>query len=177
MYEDKLGRIRAICFDVDGVLTDGRILAVDNGELYRQFDAKDAFAMRMAASNGYILGCITGGRSLSIRQRMAICGVEDEDIYLHSHRKILDFNDFCLRHGLSADQVMYIGDDIPDIPVLQACGFSVAPADACEEVREIVDFVTPEGGGRQCMRHALKMVLAFQGRWGLEHGNYFERNF
>ena len=98
MLAEKFKKIRAFAFDVDGVMTDGGILATNEGELLRTFDAKDAFGMRMAAMKGYHLAAITGGRSISIVHRLHVCGFKDEDIYLGSRIKINDFEDFCKKH-------------------------------------------------------------------------------
>ncbi len=162
---DKLLKIKAFAFDVDGVLTDGGILADLHGELYRTFDSKDSMALRMASLKGYHLAIITGGRSESIRRRFATCGIRPEDVYLGSREKIEDFDDFCSRHGLQADEVMYFGDDLPDIPVMLACGCGVCPSDAVDEVREIAGFISSRPGGRGCARETIEMVLKAQGRW------------
>ena len=89
--EETLRNIKAFVFDVDGVFTDGGILADVNGELYRTFDSKDSMAVRMACMKGYHLGVISGGRSESIRQRFLTCGLDSDDIYLGSRSKIEDF--------------------------------------------------------------------------------------
>lgn len=170
--EDRFKNIKAFAFDVDGVFTDGGILADLNGELYRTFDAKDAFGVRMAAMQGYPLAVITGGRSESIRRRFKTCGIEPEDIYLGSRAKIEDFNDFCTRHGLKAEEVMYFGDDVPDIPVMIVCGCGVCPADAVDEVKAIADFVSPRSGGKGCVRATLESVMRLQGRWVLDIEDY-----
>lgn len=163
--EEKFEKIKAFAFDVDGVMTDGGILANPDGDLFRTFDAKDSFGMRMAAMNGYILCTITGGRSESIRKRMLMCGVKEEDIYMGSRKKILDFEDFCRRHSLKSEEVMYFGDDIPDVPVLKACGCGVCPSDAVTEAREAADFISPYPGGGRCVRNTLEAVMRQQGRW------------
>ena len=163
--EDKFKKIKAFAFDVDGVLTNGGVLADVDGELFRTFDAKDSFGMRMAAMNGYLLCTITGGRSESIRKRMITCGVKDEDIYMGSRKKILDFEDFCKRHSLKSEEVMYFGDDIPDVPVLEACGCGVCPADAVIEAKEAADLVSPYPGGARCVRNTIEEVMRLQGRW------------
>ena len=103
----ELDRIKAFVFDVDGVLTDGGLLADLNGEFYRTFDSKDGFGLRMAIMHGYRLGIISGGRSESIRMRFLACGFKSEDIYLGSRDKIEDFNDFCRRNSLAPHEVMY----------------------------------------------------------------------
>lgn len=170
--ENKLKNIKAFVFDVDGVLTDGGLLADLQGEFYRTFDAKDGFALRMAMMHGYHLGIITGGSSQSIRMRFIACGVKTEDIYLRSRDKIEDFADFCERHGLKAEEVMYFGDDLPDAPVMIACGCGVAPADAVEEVKEIADLVSSRPGGKGCARECIEKVMRLHGEWQLDVSDY-----
>lgn len=168
MMTAKFDKIKAFAFDVDGVLTDGGILATLDGELLRNFDAKDGFALRMASMQGYALAIITGGRSESIRKRFRTCGIKEEDVYLGSRAKIEDFEDFCAKHGLKPEEVMYFGDDLPDIPVMVACGCGVCPSDAVEEVKEIADFISTRPGGKGCARELIQTVLKEQGKWELD---------
>ena len=170
--ENRLKNIKAFVFDVDGVLTDGGLLADLHGEFYRTFDAKDGFALRMAMMHGYHLGLITGGRSESIKMRFIACGVKAEDIYLRSRDKMEDFADFCNRNGLKAEEVMYFGDDLPDAPVIIACGCGVAPADAVEEVKEIADLVSTRPGGKGCARECIEKVMRLHGEWQLDVQDY-----
>lgn len=170
--DEQLRRIRAIAFDIDGVMTDGGILAMPDGDLLRVFDAKDSFGVRMAKMNGLHTAIITGGSSESIVRRFSVCGVDNDDIYLHSRIKIDDFNAFCLKHSLKAEEVMFFGDDLPDIPVMQACGIGVAPADAVDEVKQVADYVSEFKGGHGCVRGAVEMVLKAQGRWHLDDALY-----
>lgn len=167
-----LDKIRAFAFDVDGVMTDGGIFADNEGSLFRTFDAKDAFGLRMAAMNGYILGAITGGRDESILKRLMICGFRKEDIYLGSRIKMRDFEDFCLRHDLKPEEVMYFGDDIPDIPVLKACGCGVCPSDAVQEAKDAADYISGYPGGKLCVRNTLEMVMKQQGKWDIDFEKY-----
>ena len=164
--------IKAFAFDIDGVMTDGGILCDLQGELYRTFDAKDSFAVRMAAMNGYPVATITGGRSESIRQRMLGCGVPPEDIFLAARDKYVDFKKFCERYGLEEGSVMFFGDDVPDMDVLKSCGCGVCPADAVEEVKAIADWVSDYPGGRGCLRNAIEQVLRQQGRWTFDPERY-----
>ncbi len=161
-------KIKAFAFDVDGVLTDGGILADLNGELYRTFDSKDSFALRMAYLKGYRLAIITGGRSESIRKRFMTCGFKPEDVYMGSRAKIDDFNDFCKRYDLRADEVMYFGDDLPDIPVMTACGCGVCPSDAVDEVKAIADLISTKSGGKGCARETIQAVMTAQGSWDFD---------
>lgn len=170
--EERLKNIKAFVFDIDGVMTDGGILATLDGELLRTFDAKDAFALRMAAMKGYVMGAITGGRSKSIQKRLATCGFKDENIYLGSRIKINDFNDFCDKNSLKPEEVMYFGDDIPDIPVIIACGCGVCPSDAVEEVKAVSDLVSDFPGGRLCVRNTLEITMKAQGMWEIDYDQY-----
>lgn len=174
--KEKFLKIKAFAFDVDGVLTDGGILADLNGELYRTFDSKDGMAIRMAVMKGFHLGIITGGRSESIRKRFASCGVRNEDVYLGSRAKIEDFEDFCSRHDLKPEEVMYFGDDLPDIPVMLACGCGVCPSDAVDEVKEIAEFISTKPGGKGCAREVLQAVMQAQDLWHLDVYEY-KRHF
>ena len=170
--EERFRSIKAVAFDIDGVLTDGGILALSDGDLLRIFDAKDSFGVRMAKMNGLHTAIITGGSSESIMKRFSVCGVDKEDIYLHSRIKIRDFNDFCQRHLLKPEDVMYFGDDLPDVAVLKACGIGVVPADAAQEAKDAADFISPFNGGHGCVRNTVELVLKAQGRWHLDDELY-----
>ena len=165
-------KIKAFVFDVDGVLTDGGLLADLNGEFYRTFNSKDGFGLRMAVMHGYKMGIITGGKSESIKMRFLACGFKAEDIYLWSRNKMEEFSDFCTRHGLTHEEVMYFGDDVPDMSVMKACGCGVAPADAMEDVKAIADYICEKPGGRGCVRECIEMVMKQQGTWVLDVDDY-----
>lgn len=173
--EETLKKIKAFAFDVDGVLTDGGIFANLDGELFRTFDSKDGFGLRMASMHGYRLAIITGGRSESIRKRFRTCGIKAEDVYLGSRDKMEDFKDFCSRYGLQPEEVMYFGDDVPDMPVMKACGCGVCPADAVDEVKEIADYISDRAGGKGCARATVEMVMRLQGTWELDVQEYKAR--
>ncbi len=164
--------IRAFAFDVDGVFTDGGILCDLKGELYRTFDAKDGFAVRMAVMNGFPVGIITGGRSVSITERFKTSGVPASDVFLGSRKKTEDFEAFCAAHGLTPSQVLFIGDDIPDIPVLRLAGIAMCPSDAVDEVKAVCDVVSPFPGGRGCVRHAIETAMKSQGKWQFDTDVY-----
>ena len=161
-------KIKAFAFDIDGVMTDGGILCDLEGQLYRNFDAKDGFAVRMATMNGYPVAVITGGRSGSIRQRFLSCGVPADAISLGSRDKIVDFKDFCRRHGLGEDEVMYI-------EVMEAAGIGACPSDAVEEVRAMADWVSSRPGGKGCIRECFEKTMKAQGRWVFETQTYKNR--
>lgn len=172
MTDTKLKTIKGIAFDVDGVFTDGGILTLPDGDLLRVFDAKDCFGIRMARMAGIHVAIITGGSSISITKRFSYCGVPEDDIFLHSRIKMDDFGKFCSKHGLEPGEVMYFGDDLPDVPVLEACGIGVAPADAVREARDAADYVSPFNGGRGCVRDTIEKLLKAQGLWHLDELKY-----
>lgn len=164
--------IKAFCFDVDGVFTNGGVLCDLHGELYRTYDAKDGFALRMASMNGYHLGIITGGRSKSIVARFLTSGINEADIYLGSRNKEEELMDFCKAHDLKPSDVLFIGDDLPDLTIFNVCGVSACPSDAVNEVIEAADIVSSRPGGHGCIREILEMVMKAQGKWSFDVGLY-----
>ena len=168
-------RIKAFAFDIDGVATDGSILCIPGGDLLRVYDAKDSFAIRMAVMNGYPMAVITGGSSVTIRERMVTVGLKAEDVFLRSRNKMEEFKVFCERYNLQPEDVMYFGDDVPDIEVLQACGCGVCPADAVEDVKAAADYVSPFPGGKGCLRDTIEKVMRAQGRWVFDTTVYKKR--
>ncbi|MBQ9653285.1 MAG: HAD hydrolase family protein [Bacteroidales bacterium] len=164
--------IKAFAFDIDGVATDGGVFCNSDGDLLRTYDAKDGFAIRMAVMNGYPVAVITGGSSESIRKRMVTSGVKPEDVFLHCRNKIEQFTEFCSRYGLRPEEVMYFGDDVPDVECIMAAGCGVSPADAVPEAIEAADWVTEHKGGRGCLREAIEGTLRAQGKWVFDPAAY-----
>lgn len=171
-FTEKLLKIKAFAMDIDGVITDGSVLVSESGKPLRNFNEKDGFALRLAATQGYRLACITGGSLEAVRVRMKAYGVPAEDVYMHSCNKIADFRLFCEKYGLAADEVLYMGDDLPDLPVIMAAGLGVAPADAAPEVLSAADYVTPCNGGRGVVRNTIELVLRAQGKWVFDVEKY-----
>lgn len=164
-YKVKLKNIKAFAFDVDGVFTDGTVIATPSGDLLRMHNAKDGFGLRMAVLKGYGTAIITGGYSESIIKRFLGVGIKESDIYLKSRDKVPDFYDYCKRNSLKPEEVAFVGDDLPDIPILKVCGLAVCPADAVPEVKEVCDYVSMFGGGKGCVRDVVEQVLKVQGKW------------
>ena len=157
--------IKAFALDIDGVFTDGSILCTTEGDLLRVYDAKDGFAIRMAVMNAYPVAVITGGSSESIRKRMLASGVKADDVYLHCRDKMEQFRDFCAKYALHPEEVMYFGDDVPDIELLAAAGCGVCPADAAEEAKAVADIISTRPGGKGCIREVIEKTLKAQGKW------------
>ena len=165
MQHENLKNIKAFAFDVDGVFTDGGVFCDVEGQLLRTFDAKDGFGVRMAIMNGYKVAIITGGNSASIRHRFKGSRIPPEDIYLGSRDKYSDLVRFCEKYDLQPSEVLYIGDDIPDIEVIMAVGIGLCPSDAATEVKAAADVVSDFPGGKGCVRDAVESVLKAQGKW------------
>ena len=166
------GSIKGLAFDVDGVFTDGGVFCDLSGELYRTFDAKDGFAVRMASLKNIPVAIITGGRSGSIRERFNSCGLSPEDVYLGSRDKLEDLDKLCSRVGLSRKEVLYVGDNVPDIEAIMECGAGCCPCDAVPEVKEAADYVSPFPGGRGCVRDVIEKVLKAKGLWVFDAKGY-----
>ncbi len=163
-YKVKLSNIKAFAFDVDGVLTNGQVIChPDSGELVRSYDAKDGFGLRMALMKGYIIGIITGGEGGSIVKRF-VPNLATE-VFTASRDKVPVFEEFCKKYNLKPEEVAYVGDDIPDIGILQICGLAVCPADAVEEVKLVCDYVSEFPGGKGCVRNLIEQVLKIQGNF------------
>lgn len=161
----ELKDIKAFAFDVDGIFTDGSVLATDNGDLLRIFNAKDSFSVRTAVMNGFPVAIITGGCSESIISRFNSLGIPASDIYQMSKNKLPDLLHFCKRHNLDISQVVFAGDDVPDVEAIKAAGLGICPKDACTECLEAADVVSDFCGGRRFVRDIVERTLRSQGKW------------
>jgi 3-deoxy-D-manno-octulosonate 8-phosphate phosphatase (KDO 8-P phosphatase) len=166
-YKTELHKIKAFIFDVDGVFTDGGMLCLTDGDLLRKHNAKDGYAVRSAVEAGYIVGIISGGRSESITHRMIQLGIKKEDIYIGKHHKITCLEEIQNRYKLTQEQIVYMGDDIPDIGPMRVVGVPCCPSDAAQEVKEISIYISEKKGGEGCVRDIIEQVMKVQGKWYL----------
>ena len=164
-YRKKLKTIKALIFDVDGVFS-REFFAVENGEFHRVMNAKDGLALKYASQKGFLTGIITGGTSESVRQRFENIGVAD--VYLGYMSKKDALEDFCTKHKISYSDVLYMGDDLPDYEVLKLVEFSACPADAANEIVEIVDYISEKNGGEGCVRDIIEQVMKVQEKWNID---------
>ena len=162
-YKAKLHEIKAFVFDYDGVISDGNIWSANDTIIVRSGNVKDGYAMQYALRKGYLIAILSGGSGDSIRSRMKMVGVED--VYLGSHRKKEIFEDFLKDKQLLPEQVLYVGDDIPDYDVMRLAGVSACPADAAEEIKAVADYISHKNGGCGCVRDVIEQVLRLQGQW------------
>lgn len=162
-YKEQLHKITCFIFDYDGVLTDGTVYPSADGDLMRAANVKDGYALQLAVKHGYRVAIISGGQSDSMTQRLKSLNIQD--VFLGVSNKIEAYEAYCAQHGLRHDEIMYMGDDIPDLELLQRVGVSACPADAAEEILEVVDYISHKEGGRGAVRDVIRQVLKLHGHW------------
>lgn len=168
-FKEDIAYIRAFVFDVDGVLSGGQILINEEGELLRSTNTKDGFALQFAIRQGYPVGIITGGNSKGVVARYQKLGVNH--IYLKSKDKVKDLNDFIQKTGVCATQILYMGDDIPDLKVMQVVGMPTCPFDAVTQIKEVARYISQQKGGEGCVRDVIEQTLRSQNKWELTDMN------
>jgi len=167
-----LERIKLLLLDVDGVMTDGRIIYVNDGGEAKAFDVKDGHGLKLIQRAGIQVGIITGRHSDIVARRAAELGIEL--VYQGIKDKRLPFREILEKLGLEPSEVAYVGDDVVDLPVLRQVGFSATVADAVDDVKAYVDFVTSRPGGRGAVREICDFLLKESGRWTSVTSHYFE---
>jgi len=163
MINYDLTKIKALVFDVDGVLSAETIQMSEEGLLVRTLNTKDGYALRLAVTEGLHVAIITGAREEAIRRRYERLRIND--IFLGSSVKTASLQQLLDKYNLSLDEVLYMGDDIPDYEVMRLVGLPCCPADAAPEIREISLYVSHRNGGYGCVRDVIEQVLKAQGKW------------
>jgi 3-deoxy-D-manno-octulosonate 8-phosphate phosphatase (KDO 8-P phosphatase) len=161
-FKELLGRVKAFVFDVDGVFSHN-VIVHPSGDLMRSMNIKDGFAVQYAIKKGYPIAIITGGNSDSVRKRFENLGVKH--IYLKANNKTEHFNDFLQQNNITPEEILYMGDDLPDYPIMVKVGIPVCPADAVEEIKAISKYISHKTGGEGCVRDVIEQVLRVQGNW------------
>lgn len=156
-------KITTFIFDVDGVLTDGTVLVLENGVQARRMSIKDGFALQMAEKNGYRVLIISGGNSPQVVSRLEKLGITNV------HMSVLDkkafIENYMTENKLKKVEVLYMGDDLPDIPAMSVTGLPCCPADAVNEVKQAVQYISPVNGGFACVREVIEKVLKLNDHW------------
>ena len=163
---DRLTKIKTFVFDVDGVLTDGTLLVPDDGQMIRRMNIKDGYALQLALKQGYRVVIISGGTSEAVRERLNRLGVQD--VYLGVKNKKETLDEYLSVKQLLAEEVLFMGDDIPDYIVMKMAGVACAPADAVPEIKHISHYISPVKGGFGCVRDIIEKVLKLQDNWPLD---------
>ena len=164
-FKDDLKKVRAFIFDVDGVLSLQTQNITPEGELMRTACTKDGYAIMYSIRKGYIVAVISGGGAPGVRERLEKLGIMPEDIYLKVPNKLEALAEIRERYALEKDEILYMGDDIPDYNVMNEVGVPVCPADACEEIKSIARYISDATGGNGCVRDVMAQVLKARGDW------------
>lgn len=159
----KLSTLKTFIFDIDGVLTTGNVLVTEEGHMLRSVNIKDGFALQHAVKQGYNIAIISGGNSQGMLHRFQGLGIKE--IYLGQKNKMAAFEKVCADFGVTEKQVAYVGDDMPDFPILKRAGLAVCPADAAYDIQEICEWILSVGGGQGCARLLLETAMKLQNTW------------
>ena len=162
-YKEYLKDITTFIFDVDGVLTDGSILVTTKGEMLRKMNVKDGYALKTALLNGYNICIITGGSNEGVKDRLKALGITD--IYLGAHHKTEPLEEYLDIYSINPESVLYMGDDLPDIPPMKRVKLATCPQNAVAEVKAMADYISHKHGGEGCVRDIIEQVLKVRGDW------------
>lgn len=162
-YREKLKNIKAFVFDYDGVLTNGSVWMSEDGTQFRQGSVRDGYALQLARKKGYHVAVITGSHDKGILVRCNFLKIEDVFLGVSNKKKI--FLEYLENNNISASEVLFMGDDLPDFEVLKLAGIAACPADACEEIKSVSEYISPFAGGTGCVRDAIEQVLKINGQW------------
>ena len=162
-YKELMPQISTFIFDVDGVLTDGSVYVHTNGELVRKMNIKDGYALKSAVDAGFKVCIISGGSNEGVRTRLKGLGITD--IFLGAHNKIEQYEELLKKYNLNPENILYMGDDIPDYPVMKMVGLPCCPGDAAQEIQQVSKYVSQKDGGKGCVRDVIEQVLKVQGKW------------
>lgn len=162
-YKQILPKINTFIFDVDGVLTNGTLTIMPDGELVRHMNVKDGYAMKNALNKGFRVCIISGGTNEGVRNRLQALGIED--VFLGAHDKIKQYNELVKKYNLKPENILYMGDDVPDYPVMKLVGLPACPNDAVREIQQVSKYISDKKGGEGCVRDVIEQVLRVHNKW------------
>lgn len=162
-YKAKLGKITTLIFDFDGVLSDGMVLLTEEGGYLRRTNVKDGYAIQLAIKQGFRIAIISGAKGEGMKTRLF--GLSIEDVYLGVSDKKVVYKEFKEKYQLSDDEIVYMGDDIPDYEVMQQVGVACCPADAAVEIKNVADYISDKKGGEGCARDIIEQILKLNNLW------------
>jgi len=162
----KFKPIKTFVFDVDGVLTDGTLLVLNDGQMARRMNIKDGYALQLAVKKGYRVLVISGGTSDAVKQRLDKLGVTENFLQVENKKEKL--TEYVAQHGLKWEEILFMGDDIPDYSAMQLVGLACCPADAATEIKQVSQYISPFEGGKGCARDVIEKVLKLNGHWDLD---------
>jgi 3-deoxy-D-manno-octulosonate 8-phosphate phosphatase (KDO 8-P phosphatase) len=162
-YKEYLHQITTFVFDVDGVLTDGTVHVTSNGEMLREMNIRDGYALKAAVEQGYHVVIISGGSNEGVRIRLRNLGITN--IHLGVPDKVETLKEFCDVYGTQMENILYMGDDLPDYHVMKLVGLPCCPQDASPEIKEVSLYVSHKNGGKGAVREVIEQVMKVQGNW------------
>lgn len=162
-YKEIMNGITTFIFDVDGVLTNSSVHITPTGEMLRIMNIRDGFAMKAAVESGYHVCIISGGSNEGVRIRLKNLGIKD--IHLACPDKVQNFKEYTEKYNIKPEQVLYMGDDIPDYHVMKLVGLPTCPQDASPEIKAISNYISHKNGGRGAVRDVIEQVMKVQGKW------------
>ncbi len=160
---EKFAEITTFFFDIDGVFTDNNLLITDQGEFLRVMNVRDGYAVKRAIRAGYRIIVITGGSSPGVTERLKSLGIEE--IHTGREKKLEVFERIVEASEMEPQEILYLGDDLPDYPVMKRVGLPCCPADAVPEILELAKYVSPYRGGEGCVRDVIEKVMRIQNLW------------
>ncbi len=162
-FKQRLTKITTLMFDVDGVMTDGKVLVMESGEMVRNMNSKDGYALHLAVQKGYRIVIITGGNNVAVKNALSKTGITD--IFINQHDKLQCYKDYIYSNNLTDEEILYMGDDLPDWEVMKRVGVAVCPNNSATEIKEICQYISALKGGEGCVRDIIEQVLRVQGNW------------
>ncbi len=162
-FKQKLRKISCFVFDVDGVLTDGSLILLQTGEQARTMNIRDGYALQLAVKKGYRIVIISGGKSEAVKTRLNGLGIED--VFLGIEDKISTLKQVISKYTLAVENILYMGDDVPDVAPMKLCGIASCPANAATEIKEISIYVSDKKGGEGCVRDVIEQTMRLQKKW------------
>ena len=162
-YKELLKEITTFILDVDGVLTNGKILVTSKGKMLREMNTKDGFIIKYALDKGFKIFIISGGTNKGVKERLKDLGIEE--IFLGEHTKKDTYDKLIKKYNLKKNEIVYMGDDIPDIPVMKKIGLPCCPNDAVPDVKQISIYISKKNGGQGCVRDIIEQTLRVQNKW------------
>ena len=162
-FKQRLTKVTTLMFDVDGVMTDGKVLVMESGEMVRNMNSKDGYALHLAVQKGYRIVIITGGNNVAVKNALSKTGITD--IFINQHDKLQCYKDYIYSNNLTDEEILYMGDDLPDWDVMKRVGVAVCPSNSATEIKEICQYISALKGGEGCVRDIIEQVLRVQGNW------------
>lgn len=162
-FKEKLTQIKTLLFDIDGVLTNGNVFVMPNGEIVRNLNSKDGYALQLAVKKGYRIAVITGGNSVAVKTVLHDLGIKD--VFLSQSNKEECYENYILEHDLKEEEILYMGDDLPDYYVMKRVGIAACPENAAHEIKDISIYISNRKGGEACVRDIIEQVMRSQDTW------------